>query len=161
MKALNIDVLFILKGFYNYISDLFFNMLVLVLKPVVHFFYKRYCTYRSYSVRKQVRIKREIMRKSIIVSATCILGVLIAFTASFLSKDVKAENDEHLHKYYTFYTVEPGDSLWNVADEYCELGYEDHFDYIDEVMFINHLDNSDDIVSGETLVLPYYSYEVK
>jgi len=101
------------------------------------------------------------MRKSIIVSAACILGVLIAFTASFLSKDVKAENDEHLHKYYTFYTVEPGDSLWNVADEYCELGYEDHFDYIDEVMFINHLDNSDDIVSGETLVLPYYSYEVK
>ena len=161
MKVLGINFTYLLKEFIDYVFDLFFNILVFISKPVVRFFYKKYITYKKYSVRKQNRIKRDLLRKSCVVICTCVLGIIIAFSANFFSKNVKAENDEQLHKYYTFYTVEPGDSLWEVADEYCELGYKDQSDYIDEVMFINHLDDSNDIISGETLVLPYYSYDVK
>ena len=57
--------------------------------------------------------------------------------------------------------MEPGDSLWEVADAYYELGYDDHAEYIDEILFINHIKDADDITSGDTLVIPYYSYEIK
>ncbi len=149
------------KSIINDVNDSIFQILVTILKPVVQVIYNKYRQYRSYSVRKQKRIKRDFIRKVILWSAACILGVVIAFTASIFTQNVKAENDELLHKYYTFYTVEPGDSLWEIADENYELGYDNHADYIDDVMFINHLDDANDIASGDTLVIPYYSYEVK
>ena len=149
------------KDVFNQITDYIISMLAFILRPVAQLIYDRYRKFKSYSIRKQNRIKKEIRRKFFILSISCVLGVIIAFTANVFIKDVNAEENEILHKYYTFYTVEPGDSLWEVADAHYELGYDNHSDYIDEVMFINHLKDADDIVSGDTLVLPYYSYEIK
>lgn len=159
MKAITFNEY--VKSIINNINDSIFKILVTILKPVVQVIYNKYRQYRSYSVRKQKRIKRDLIRKAVLLSVTCILGVVIAFTANIFTKNVKAENDELLHKYYTFYTVEPGDSLWEIADVNYELGYSNHADYIDDVMFINHLDDANDIASGDTLIIPYYSYEVK
>lgn len=145
----------------NSLNDYFFQILVTIMKPFVQAIYKKYRLYKNYSIRKQNRIKRDFVRKAGILGIACVLGIAIAFTASVFTQNVKAENDELLHKYYTFYTVEPGDSLWEIADNHYELGYDNHKDYIDDVMFINHLDDADDISSGDTLVIPYYSYEIK
>ena len=152
------------ENFYKYfkrIDEYIFNLLVFILKPIVKPLYNKYRTFKKYSIHKQNCIKKDLLRKILIISVTCVLGVIIAFTVSAFSGNVKAENNELLHKYYTFYTVEPGDNLWEVADSYYELGYENHSDYIEEVMFINHLKDADDIISGETLVIPYYSYDIK
>ena len=145
----------------NSINDYIFQILVTIMKPFVQAIYKKYRLYKNYSIRKQNRIKRDLVRKAGILGIACVLGIAIAFTASAFTQNVKAENDELLHKYYTFYTVEPGDSLWEIADNHYKLGYDNHKDYIDDVMFINHLDDADDIASGDTLVIPYYSYEIK
>lgn len=159
MKTLTLNKY--IRNNINSINDYIFQILVTIMKPFVQTIYKRYRLYKSYSIRKQNRIKRDYIRKVSVLGIACILGIVIAFTASAFTQNVKAENDELLHKYYTFYTVEPGDSLWEIADNHYKLGYDDHADYIDDVMFINHLDNADDIASGDTLVIPYYSYEVK
>ncbi len=161
MKVTVLNLNMILKESFNNIGEYLFNVLVVVLKPLVHFIYKKYRNYKKYSVRKQNRIRRELIRKAAVLGVACVLGIVIAFTASAFSQNVQAENNEMLHKYYTFYEIEPGDTLWSLADEYYELGYKDHADYIDDVMFINHLENPNDITCGETLVIPYYSYEVK
>ena len=65
-----------------------------------------------------------------------------------------------LHKYYTVVTIESGDSLWDYASEYGELGYKNRTEYIKEIQSINHLQNIHKLVSGETIVLPYYSYDI-
>ena len=100
-------------------------------------------------------------RKIYILSLCLVLGFAFAFSIGFFCKDVKAENNDLLHKYYTSYKVETGDSLWTIADSHYDLGYDNHAEYIDEVMSINHLKNADDIISGETLIIPYYSYDIK
>lgn len=150
-----------IKNSINYINNYIFQILVAIMKPFAQIIYKKYRLYKSYSVRKQNRIKRDFIRKVCILGVACVLGIVIAFTASVFTQDVKAENDELLHKYYTFYTVVPGDSLWEIAGDNYVLGYDDRTDYIDDVIFINHLDDADDISCGDTLVIPYYSYEVK
>lgn len=161
MKATTLNFDQIMKALINYIGEYLFNILVFIFKPIVQFIYKKYCKFKKYSVRKQNRIKRELVRKTAVLGVACVLGIVIAFTASAFSQNIQAKDSEILHKYYTFYEVEPGDTLWNLADEYYELGYKDHTDYIDDVMFINHLENADDITCGDTLVIPYYSYEIK
>ena len=58
-------------------------------------------------------------------------------------------------------TVHPGDSLWSIAEEYYVLGYDTPSDYIKEVMHINHIKDENEIISGSSLVIPYYSEEIK
>lgn len=159
MKSLNYNTAF--YKLFNIVFDNLLHICTPILKPFVHMIYKKYYQYKRYSIRKQNRIKRDLRHKAIIISAACILGIVIAFSASLFSTDVKAESNEQLHKYYTFYTVEPGDSLWEIAEANYELGYSNHSDYIEDVMFINHLKDADDIICGDTLVIPYYSYEIK
>ncbi len=93
-----------------------------------------------------------------IIVISCIISVFVF--SSVIHDGVKAENDEILHKYYTVITIEDGDSLWDYADEYGDLGYKSRYAYISEIQSINHLNNINKLISGDTLVLPYYSYEV-
>jgi len=55
--------------------------------------------------------------------------------------------------------VEAGDTLWSISEEYAdELHYSSNKEYINEVKMMNKL-RSDEIVSGQYLIVPYYSYE--
>ncbi len=58
-------------------------------------------------------------------------------------------------KYYTTITVEEGDSLWSIAQEYMTEEYHTTEEYIEEVMFTNNL-KSDVIVTGTHLLVPFY-----
>ncbi len=61
-------------------------------------------------------------------------------------------------KYFTCITIEQGDTLWDIAEEYKTEEYASTQDYIDEILSINNL-NTANIVSGTNLLIPYY--EVK
>ena len=58
-------------------------------------------------------------------------------------------------KYYKCITIEEGDTLWDIANEYKTEEYASTQDYIDEVLAINNL-NTDVIVDGTNLLIPYY-----
>lgn len=61
-------------------------------------------------------------------------------------------------KYYTSVTVENGETLWDIADEYVDYNYyKNKNSYITEVQRINHLDENCCLVAGQTIILPYYS----
>ncbi len=63
-------------------------------------------------------------------------------------------------KYYTCITVQSGETLWSIADRYIDYGhYESKDTYIKEVENINHLNNRDSLLVGQSLVVPYYSAE--
>lgn len=142
-------------------EDNIVRILVFLFKPAFCFIYKKYDAYKKSSSHKKHTLMSSFMVKCATLSVLFVLGIVIAFGASFFVKNVNAQDNELLHKYYTSITVKPGDTLWSIADSYYAEGYDNHADYINEVMHINHLESSDEIVSGTSLVIPYYSDEIK
>lgn len=108
---------------------------------------------RALRLRKERRCKA--LRISIIAIAT--LCIIVIFSASYGA--IKS-NANSKFKYYTSITVEAGENLWDIADEYIDYDiYGNKNNYIAEVQSINHLDESSTIVAGQMLIVPYYSAE--
>ena len=108
--------------------------------------------------RRMLRLERERRQK--------IMKVGITFTAIFavilicvITGSLKAQANNGF-KYYTSVTVETGQTLWSIADDFidCEH-YKDKNAYIAEVESINHLDSEEKLLTGQILIVPYYSEE--
>lgn len=91
----------------------------------------------------------------------CLIAVLaVAFGSSFPGQRKKASEDT-FYKYYTNIEIQPGDTLWTLADAYMDENYESKEAYMQEVRELNSLNSDSQIVSGEFLLMPYYSTEYK
>ena len=107
----------------------------------------------------RMKRRRELRKHILTLALTFVL--VITCSMMFFTVKTKAQNrDEAIYyKYYKSITVNRGDSLWTYAAEYAD---EDHYDsyqnYIDEVLQMNSL-SSEDITTGQHLVVPYYSVE--
>ncbi len=98
-------------------------------------------------------------RLFILLMTICLIAV---FAGSYYSikSSAHSSKDDLLFKYYTNVTVQQGETLWNIADEYIDYTqYKDKSSYIAEVKSINHLNDDAEIKAGQSLVLPYYSSE--
>ena len=104
------------------------------------------------------RRKREVYLKKIVIGIF-LLVLTVGTAASVLSNNfVMAEDsvDRSIEvKYYKSIEIESGDTLWDIAKEYKDEHYDSTYDYVDEVMNINHLD-SGEIHAGSYLTIPYY-----
>ena len=143
--------------FIDNLQETLFRFIVFLLKPIVQFIYRIYRKYQKCST-KQRRLTNRICLSVVLI---LLLSTVFAFGSTLLTAKVNAQNDEILHKYYTSIVVEPGTSLWDIANENYELGYDSQNDYIEEVININHIKDENQIESGTTLVIPYYSPEIK
>ena len=105
--------------------------------------------------------KRYEKKKFVLLgSLTLCLVILLAITfGSFLSKAKDKEEAVVYYKYYTNIEIQPGDTLWDLADEYMEH-YESKEAYIREVSQLNSIRDGK-IISGQSLIMPYYSIEYK
>ena len=109
--------------------------------------------------RRKLRRQREIRRTFTLAGLTFIL--VLAFTLSYhaLLANANTEFKDISYKYYTSVQVQPGDTLWDLADKYADSEhYDSHAQYIAEVMNMNHL-TEENICAGYYLILPYYSTE--
>ncbi len=112
---------------------------------------------RSY--RRKIRRQREIRRN--IVLAVVAAAVLLAFAFSYhtITSFANTATENVSYKYFTSIQVEKGDTLWSIAEEYGDdEHYDSQNDFITEVMAMNNL-GSEDIISGQYLIVPYYSHE--
>ena len=118
---------------------------------------------RQYSTQKKRRERSfQLHRIVLFLAFTLLLAFLCGISfGSILSKaettDAKAA--ETL-KYDKSITVQPGDSLWSIASENMSEEYSSVQNYIDEVCFINSLQDTC-IHAGKNLTIPYYSSEFK
>ena len=104
--------------------------------------------------------RRRQLRRHIIVAITTVL-LISCFSICFFSFKAKAQSDseEIAYKYYKSIVVESGDTIWEYAKEYAHEDYYDSYDsYVKEVIRINAM-SDDSIMSGQYLIIPYYSYE--
>lgn len=89
----------------------------------------------------------------------CLIIFLAIIFGSFLSRAKNKEEDVTYYKYYTNIEIQPGDTLWDLADDYLEH-YDSKEAYIQEVSQLNSIRNGK-IISGQNLIMPYYSTEYK
>ena len=106
--------------------------------------------------RNRLRRRRQLLKRALITLMSMIaLSFLI--TMMFSVKVKASEQDEvHYFKYYKSEVVSAKDTLWDYAVIYSRD--EDYQNYINEVKRMNHLE-SDDLVIGMNIILPYYSTE--
>ena len=99
-------------------------------------------------------VVRFISTKKIFIIAGIILVTVLYILISH--KDSPATSASNASKkYYKCITIEEGDTLWDIANEYKTEEYASTQDYINEVLAMNNL-NTDVIVDGTNLLIPYY-----
>lgn len=94
------------------------------------------------------------MKKRVIsgsLAVVFLIGILIFGIVHTVSASGKPEHA----KYVTSITIEYGDSLWSIAEEYISEGYDDIPSFIEEIKSCNRL-YEDEIHAGECLIVPYY-----
>jgi len=107
------------------------------------------------------RKKRNRELRNHIITAILTLLLIISLTltlGSFLSK-ASGKNDNTDYKYYTCIVIEKGATLYTIAAQYMGNHYSGADDYTKEVMSINNLE-SDQIIAGQSLIIPYYSAQL-
>lgn len=107
----------------------------------------------------RIKRKRQLQRHVMLFLLTMIIAAGLSLTLFGFGTKAQGADEQILYKYYTSITVCPGDTIWDYADQYGNNEYyENHKDYVNEVMAINSL-TDDQVTAGKHLILPYYSPE--
>ncbi len=94
------------------------------------------------------------MKKAVKVGIFLVLFFLILAGGIFVQgKEIEA-NAPALDKYYTSVKLEEGDSLWTIAQRYCEEG-QDIRQYVEELQDINHIVNERNLRPGSYITVYY------
>lgn len=95
-----------------------------------------------------------MMRRCMIVVAGMFLFVFMFFGRTvFVS--MAEEESRYMPRYYKSIQIQEGDSLWGIAQEYCEDGQMSPQEYVEELKFVNQL-HQDTIHAGQYLTVIYF-----
>ena len=111
------------------------------------------------------RIKRQkiVRRQFTLLFAFLTLIIFISiFIGTTLLSDAQSDDFVPEFKYYKSVTVHTGDNIWSIASDYYSPEHYDNMNaYVFEICNLNRINKSDNIKSGENLIIPYYSTEFK
>lgn len=108
--------------------------------------------------RRMLRLEKERRQRYIKVGITS-MAIFAFILICLISGSIKTQANGGF-KYYTSVTVEKGETLWSIADNFIDYEYyKDKNAYVAEVEKINHLDSEEMLLSGQILIVPYYSAE--
>ena len=102
------------------------------------------------------RAQKVQMEKRLIVVIGIIVISLGILLGSSISAFASAREKARIHKYYTSIQLRQGDSLWELAGEYASTDQSEQ-EFIDEVCEVNGISESNILLRGQYLVVPYYS----
>ena len=101
--------------------------------------------------RRQQVARQKLM---LLLILTTFISVGSVACSTFFCKAKNPASDVTIQKYYKSITIEQGDSLWSIAQEYRTEDYDNTQEYIDELMQINGL-TSETIHEGQHLIIVY------
>jgi len=107
------------------------------------------------------RRKHQQRIRSIISLSALIIGILIVFSVSGLVTNARSTSDKQEYKYFMNYELERGDSLWSIASMHYDDHYDSVEDYIEEICIINSISYDTELLTGTSLIIPYYSFDFK
>ena len=97
-----------------------------------------------------------VRNRKIALSLVLIVSVIMAFVLFTTHAD--AESSREVYTYYTSYKIQPGDTLWTIADQFMGPDFTAKDDFINNIKKLNHI-SGDDITSGKYLIIEYSSYD--
>ena len=107
----------------------------------------------------RIRRQKEMRKNFLLVVMTVCLVITFSISMNGFLSNAKDDSIETSYKYYKSITIENGDTLWSIAEEYMDAEHYDSVnDYIKEAKQMNTLAN-DNITYGQCLIVPYYSNE--
>lgn len=110
--------------------------------------------------KRQQKRRKQIQRRICTMIATICMIVICAVSFHGIRSVASNGEDQLKFKYYTQVTVAYGETLWDLSDVYIDYEeYKDKNEYIAEVRSINHLSEENGVRAGQTLIVPYYSYD--
>ena len=110
--------------------------------------------------KRQLRRKQQIRRRVFTMITTICVIVFCAVSYQGIRSLASSGEEQLKFKYYTQVTVAYGETLWDLSDDYINYDeYKNKKEYIAEVQSINHMAEEDSIRAGQTLIVPYYSYD--
>lgn len=111
--------------------------------------------------KRELRRRKALRRRWMLAGMTAVVTFCLVLigTLSYHAIKSKASTGQELRfKYYTAVTVQCGDTMWDIAEEYIDYGeYQDKQAYIAEVCSINHMNDDASLRAGQQLIVPYYS----
>jgi LysM repeat protein len=108
--------------------------------------------------KREAIVKKQRTFLAILVTVLISSGILLGSSINALASS-KADVSSY-YKYYTSVKIETGDTLWSIADKYIGNFNISKEDYINEICQINDI-SKNEIYSGDYIVVPYYSSEMK
>lgn len=109
---------------------------------------------RLYRRQQAARAKR--IRIVSLVSVLMFLFISVISANAIIAK-ANQNSEKSYQKQYIMIDVEKGDTVWSIANEYMSPGYEDIMELVNEIGFINSLDDSYSVKSGNVLLIPYFA----
>lgn len=91
-------------------------------------------------------------RRLAFISGVVMLALVLVLLGTCVASAKDIDNSKT--KYYTSITIESGDTLWSIAEEYMYDDYDSVEEYMNEIIEINGL-TSDKIYAGNNLVIVY------
>lgn len=119
-------------------------------------------TVQERNERAKMKKRRQLAKRRMVLLLIALFVITVGsiICGSIFSTAKDPATDIPQHKYYKSITIEQGDSLWSIAEEYHTDAYEDIQDYIDELIQLNGL-TSKTIHEGQHLVVAYYDAELR
>lgn len=111
---------------------------------------------RNYK-KRVAQLKGRLLLLGLLIS---ILFVASGFFGKYMVK-AQSTDETNTYKYYTYITIEYGENLWTIAEENMGTEYKTIKTYINEILHINNLEDANSIMTGQTIIIPYYSTEFK
>ena len=101
------------------------------------------------------RFKRRI--RNLCAGTILVLCICMSFGA-FLVSAHENTGDETVYTYYKSIEIQPGDTLWDIAEDTMPAEYDSTAEYVQVLKAMNDLD-SDDIQAGQHLMITYNDTE--
>lgn len=114
---------------------------------------------KSRQLRLEARRKAAFRRRVRLLTTVCTFALFFISIISANAVIANAGNgfDKTYEKMYTCVIVERGDTVWAIANEYVIPGFSTVEEIVEEIGFINGLDELYSIQAGSVLMIPYYA----
>lgn len=117
-------------------------------------------TYRQNARQERLARRRRAALKRRVRALTTLFTVVFLFimvvSANLIIANAGDGYDKEYQKQYASVIVEKGETVWDIASERITPGYETIHELIEEISFINDLDDDCSIQSGTVLIVPYF-----
>lgn len=120
-----------------------------------NFEYRKRMRQERLEARKRAALRRKV--RFLAAVGTFVFILISVVSANAVIARAGQGMEKTYEKRYTGIEVERGETVWDIAQEYVVPGYTTVDDMIQEIRFINGLDEECSVQSGMFLMIPYYA----